>query len=53
MGTFSYLAILALFSMGAMIIFAIVSKERTERMKRDPDSEKSALAADTSDHHSD
>lgn len=39
-------AILALMTLGAVLAFAIVSKERVERRKRDPNALKSTLAAD-------
>ena len=41
-------AILALVTIGAVLIFAIVSKERVERRKRDGAMPKSTLAEDQS-----
>ena len=45
--TASYLVpILALVTLGAVLIFALVSKERVERRRQDPNAPKSTLAAD-------
>lgn len=42
--------ILALFTMLAVIVFALVSKAKVEKRLSDPDSTKSTLAADKSAH---
>lgn len=43
----AYLAILALIILGAGTIFALVTKERTERVKRRSDTDTSRIATDT------
>lgn len=43
----SLIVTLALLTLGAGAIFALVEKERTERRKADPNAPKSTLASDT------
>jgi len=44
-----FLIFLALFTLGAGIIFALVSKRRVEARRHDPDAPKSTLAKDAPD----
>lgn len=44
------ITILALFTLLAVTVFALVSKERVERRRKDPEAPKSRLAADAPDH---
>lgn len=49
MDTSIFLPILTFGTMFAVIVFALVSKERTERRRKDPDTPKSTLASDAPD----
>lgn len=44
-----FLVILALGTLLAVIVFALISKNRTEKRRHDPDAEKSTLAKDAPD----
>lgn len=45
-----FLPLLAMLTFLAVAIFALVSKQRVERKRKDPHSEKSTLAEDAPDH---
>ena len=45
-----FLPLLALMTMLALIIFALVSKKRTEEKIKDPEAKKSRLAKDAPNH---
>ncbi|HKK97120.1 MAG TPA: hypothetical protein VJ928_02995 [Marivita sp.] len=49
MDAFTIIPTLFLMTAGAVIVFALVSKERTERRKKDDNAPKSTLAADGPD----
>jgi hypothetical protein len=51
MDTSLFLPILTFGTMFAVAVFALVSKERTEKRRKDPNSPKSTLAKDAPDHH--
>jgi hypothetical protein len=51
MDTSIFLPVLTFGTMFAVIVFALVSKERTERRRKDPDAPKSTLASDAPDEH--
>ena len=47
----TFLPTLALFTLLAFTVFALVSKKKTEERRADPDAPKSTLAEDTADTH--
>jgi hypothetical protein len=51
MDTSLFLPILTFGTMFAVIVFALVSKERTERRRKDPNAPKSSLAEDAPNEH--
>ncbi len=50
MDTSLFLPILTFGTMFAVAVFALVSKERTEKRRKDPNAPKSTLAKDGPDH---
>lgn len=46
MDTMFFLPLLTMFTLLAVVIFALVSKHRTEKRRHDPDAPKSTLAKD-------
>ena len=51
MDTSIFLPVLSVGTMFAVIVFALVSKERTERRRKDPNAPKSSLAEDAPEQH--
>lgn len=51
MTTEVFIPLLALFSLGAFLVFAVVGKRKTEQRRNDPNAPKSTLAEDAPNHH--
>ncbi len=51
MGIEALVGVLMIFTLGAVLIFSIVNKKKTDDRLKDPSDEPSALAADGDSHH--